>query len=85
MSNMERLAVEFASLRAIPKDGTVIDGIRWFQNPAKMMSDIQIGKSEAQQAVAAVKSAPDNPFGDDDEAIAVEILKRVKARRGEQR
>jgi len=28
-------------------------------------------------AISAVKTAPDNPFGDDDEAIAGEILRRI--------
>jgi hypothetical protein len=33
-----------------------------------------------EQALAAVKSARDNPYGDDDEAIAGEILRQVEAR-----
>src|ERR1041384_6431851 len=35
-------------------------------------------------AVDAVKSAPDNPHGDDDEAIAGVILAGIKARQDEQ-
>lgn len=35
-----------------------------------------------EQAISAVKTAPDNPYGDDDEAIAGEIMRRVDERKG---
>jgi hypothetical protein len=34
-----------------------------------------------EQALAAVKAAPGNPYGNDDEAIAGEILSQIEARK----
>jgi len=35
-------------------------------------------EAKAIQAIQLVKSAPDNPFGDDDERIASEILSKIQ-------
>jgi hypothetical protein len=38
-----------------------------------------------EQAIAVVKTAPDNPYGDDDEAIAGAILEGIEAKKREKR
>jgi hypothetical protein len=65
---------------AIPKGGGFADGMRFLTSP-----DLPARGRDAVEwvfaAIDAVKSAPDNPYGDDDEAVAGEILRRIEEKR----
>ena len=79
--NFKKLVCQKMAVDAIPPDGGLMDGIKFFQG------DIAGAAREAQawvrQAIDAVKAAPANPYGDDDEAIAGEILRQIEERQNE--
>lgn len=75
--NVQRLIARKMALIAIPPGGGIGDGLAFLQDKEKM---VQAGKDAAtwvHQAIQAIKCAPDNRWGDDDEAIAAEILRRI--------
>lgn len=76
--NFKKLVCHKMSVDAIPPNGGLMDGIRFLQG------DIAGAAREAQawvrKAIDAVKAAPNNPYGDDDEVIAGEILRQIEER-----
>jgi phosphosulfolactate phosphohydrolase-like enzyme len=56
-------------------------GLDFLMNKERVIEGAQKATAWVQGAIAVIKTSPDNPFGDDDEAIAGEILKRLKERR----
>lgn len=76
--NVKKLIAHRMSTIMIPPGGGFKDGV-------KALLDIdglkKVGKEASawvEEAIALVKQAPDNPYGDDDEAIAGEILRQVE-------
>jgi hypothetical protein len=63
---------------AVFDDGGIMGGIKFLQG------DLKAAAREAQawvrDVIAAIKAAPDNLFGDNDEAIAGEILRQIDAK-----
>lgn len=78
--NTKKLLAHLIALEAIPPGGGLTSGIEFLQNPRQ---GIQRAAANLEAALAVVKSAPDNPYGDDDEAIAAAILERIEARQRE--
>lgn len=75
--NVKKLIIRKMSLDAIPPGGGFQDGIEFLASNRLAES----GRNAAewvQQALAVFKTAPDNPYGDDDEAIAGELLRRIE-------
>ncbi len=82
--NVKRLAIEFASYVIIPPgsgSNPMELALSALTDGAQLSAAMQAGLARVDQAVALVKAAPDNPYGDDEEAIAGEILRRLDARR----
>jgi hypothetical protein len=77
-SNTRKLIAARIAFVAIPPNGSFEDGMRFLQSPERIIRGAREAAVWAQVAIAAVKSAPDNPWGDDDEAIAGEILWQMK-------
>lgn len=75
------LILEFIAIEAIPSGGGVSDGIEFFVDLQKRAQIIGRAKAKAAEAIELVKTAPDNPYGDDDEKIAEAILQKLKERR----
>lgn len=79
-TNVQKLVIQKMTRDAIPDGGGFLDGLKFLQG------DLGKAAREAQawvdEAIAAVKAAPNNPYGDDDEAIAGEILRQIDCRRG---
>lgn len=75
------LILEFLAVEAIPHGGGVADGITFFIDPQKRSQVIKRAKGKALAAIELMKSAPDNPYGNDDEKIAEAILQELKKRR----
>ena len=80
--DVRRLIAHKISLEAIPPGGGVADG-------ANFLLSGKLGEAGARaakwvrEAIDLVKTAPDNSFGDDDEAIAAELLRRIDERQKE--
>lgn len=75
--NVKRLITRKMSLDAIPSGGGFCDALRFLTDPAGITSSARRAIDWVFAAIDAVKSAPDNHLGDDDEAIAGEIIQRL--------
>lgn len=75
--NVKKLLAHFIAREAVPIGGGLADGLHFLTNPERRGSGIERAMSNLDAALAAVKTAPDNPYGNDDEAIAAAILERV--------
>jgi hypothetical protein len=79
--NVKKLIAHKMSLDAIPPGGGIADGVSFLLS-GKLGESAKAASEWVRRAIATVKAAPDNPFGDDDEAIAAELLRRIDEARG---
>jgi hypothetical protein len=79
--NVRRLIAIKMAQDAIPSGGGFADGLKYLTSPG-LGQKAQAAAEWAEDAIRTVKSAPDNPWGDDDEAIARELVNRVEAKMG---
>lgn len=79
--NTRKLLAHFIAREAVPVVGGLADGLNFLVDPDRRRQGMEKAISNMEVALAAVKSSPDNPYGDDDEAIAAAILNRVEARK----
>lgn len=81
--NVKRLIIRKMSLLAIPpgsgKDSLSL-GVEMFTSRGKFASIAAEASDWVRQAIAVMKTAPDNPYGDDNEAIAGALLKGIEER-----
>lgn len=80
---VRELLALFISLEAVPEGGSLQDGLDFLTNPERRRQGFEKAMANMGAALAAVKSAPDNPYGDDDEAIAAAIIERVNAKKAQ--
>lgn len=78
--NARKLLAHFIALEAVPRGGGLADGLNFLIDPDRRRQGLEKAMSNTQVAIDLVKSAPDNPYGDDDDVIAGVILERVKHR-----
>lgn len=76
--NVKRLLAHFMAYEAIPSGGGIGDGIDFLTNPERRHNGLEKAMSNLKAALYAVKHASDNPYGEDDEAIAAAILDRIE-------
>jgi hypothetical protein len=89
--NVRKLWASFVAVTAIPpsvKDGhglqAGVDFINGLRKGGPSHALVQKATEQTEAALAAVKAAPGNPYGNDDEAIAGAILEAVeKKKRGQ--
>ena len=75
---VKELLAHFIALEAVPKGGSLADGLNFLTNPERRRQGLERAMVNMEAALMVVKSAPDNPYGDDDEAIATAIIERVE-------
>lgn len=75
--NMRSLVIRKVARDAIPSGGGFADGVEFLMNPEKVAATHREALAWADQAIAVMKTAPDNPYGDDEEVIAGAILKAI--------
>jgi hypothetical protein len=82
--NVRRLIACKMAILAIPagsgKDSFRL-GLDAFTNRGKFSSMAAEASAWVQAAIAVMKTAPDNPYGNDDEAIAGAILEGIEQRK----
>jgi hypothetical protein len=83
--NVTKLIMKFVTREAIPPGGGLADGIEFFTNPEKRKKVLTAAEVYAVEAIRVIKTAPDNPYGDDDEAIAGMILEKIAQKDGKTR
>ena len=80
--NTRKLLAYFIAREAVPPGGGLADGLNFLTDSDVRRQGMERAMSNLDAALTAVKSAPDNPYGDDDEAIAAAILGRVENAKG---
>jgi len=75
--NVTKLITKFIAREAIPAGGGLADGIEFIRNPERRAQVLKSAEAKATQAIELIKSAPDNPYGNDAEVIAAELLKQI--------
>jgi hypothetical protein len=81
--NVTKLIVKFIAREAIPSGGGLADGIEFIRNSERRKQVLESAEVKAIQAIQLIKSAPDNPFGNDDEQIAGILLKKIEEKKNE--
>jgi hypothetical protein len=79
--NVTKLITKFIAREAIPPGGGLANGIEFFTNPEKRKEILAKAERNAMECIRIIKSAPDNPYGDNDEVIAGIILKKIEQKR----
>lgn len=79
--NVKKLMIHWASALMVPPGGGIGDAIEHLINPALLKAGMREALNKTMTASNAVKAAPDNVYGDDDEAIAGDILRRINAKK----
>ncbi|MFA7218622.1 MAG: hypothetical protein WC057_08505 [Dehalococcoidales bacterium] len=79
-TNVNKLIIRKMSVDAVPKGGGFQDAIGFLMNPTVMHETAVRAIEWVGAAIQAVKDAPDNPYGDDDEVIAGIILEEIEKR-----
>lgn len=79
--NVRKLVATRTAQLMVPSGGNIGDALN------AIISGKTVGLAKeatvwVQAAIAAVKQASDNPYGDDDEAIAGEILRKIEKQEG---
>lgn len=80
--NVKKLVCKKMSLILVPA-GTgspFAHALGALTDPARLKAAAKEATEFVEAAIAVVKTAPDNPYGDDDEAIAAAILKGIEER-----
>lgn len=78
--NVRILITKFIAREAVPPGGGLASAVEFLSNPERRKQVLERAEFEAIQAIQLIKSAPDNPFGDDDERIASELLDKIQER-----
>ena len=80
-TNVTKLITKFIAREAIPAGGDgVASAMEFFRNAEYRKKVLAAAEAKAIQAIELIKTAPDNPFGNDDELIAGELLKKIAER-----
>jgi hypothetical protein len=80
--NFKRLVAHRLSVEAVPAGGGLAAALDALTTPDKLAAIAASSRAWVAEAIAVVKTAPDNPFGDDDELIAGEVLRLIEERKG---
>jgi hypothetical protein len=75
--NAKKLLTHFAARIAIPPGGGLAAGIEAMSRLGDVTRE---ALAQMDQAIAAVRAAPDNPYGADEETIAGAILGELRKR-----
>jgi hypothetical protein len=75
--NVKKLLIHKMSCDLVPSGGGMAGAIASLVKPGNLSVVAKKAMEWVSAAVAVVKTTPDNPYGDDDEAIAGEILRQI--------
>ncbi len=78
--NVRILITKFIAREAVPPGGGLASAVEFLGNPERRKQVLENAEAKAIQAIQLIKSAPDNPFGDNDEQIASELLSKIQER-----
>jgi hypothetical protein len=76
-----RLIMACIAREAVPRGGGMADAIQFFTDEKHRKAVLEHAETAAMNMLVAVKQARDNPYGEDNEAIAKAILDKIAAKR----
>lgn len=79
-SNVKKLIIRRMSVVAVPSSGGLADALKFLSSKESITAGAREATEWVETAIRAVKEAPGNPYGDDEEAIAGEILRQIEER-----
>lgn len=79
--NVKKLICQKMAKDAIPPQGGMADAIKFLSDKESIIAKAKEAQEWVLSAISAVKTAPGNPYGNDDEAIAGEILQQLEAKK----
>lgn len=80
--NMKRLLSFWVSRLAVPPGAGMSAAISTFTTPGKLADLTRQALSEIDVALTAMRAAPDNPYGNDEEVIAGAIVDELQKKTG---
>jgi hypothetical protein len=83
--NVKKLLIEMIAVEAVPAGRGFGGALEYFLQPEQMNDVNRRAMQKVEDALDAIKAAPDNPYGTDDEVIAGAILSQIEAKRAGQR
>lgn len=83
--NVQKLITYRTSQQAIPAGGGLPDAVKFLSSASTIADGVRAATEWVEAAIALVKTSPDNPYGDDDEAIAGEILRQIEEKKAKKR
>lgn len=79
--NAKNLLAHLIALEAVPPGGGIQNGLDFLTNPELRKQVAEKAIQKLKEIAKVVKSAPDNPYGDDDEAIFAAVLQKIENER----
>ena len=80
-ANMKKLLARVVARNAIPPGGGMADAIDSIITPGKLSKISKKSLDWIDEQIQAIRSAPDNTYGNDEETIAGAILARLAERK----
>lgn len=81
--NAKNLLAMFIACESVPEGGGLADGLKFFMDAEHRKQVIETAMTNLDLSIAAIRAAPDNPYGDDEEVIAAAILLAIELKKGE--
>jgi hypothetical protein len=83
--NFTKLIKKFIVRGAVPPGAGIATALEFFTDPDKRKMVLDQAEMKAIEAVQLIHSAPDNPYGDDIEAIAGALVEKIEERQAQQK
>lgn len=82
--NLKKLMAHKMAIDAVPPGGDFLDAIRVLSSPELLREQANQALEFALAAIDAVRQSPDNPYGQDEETIAGEVVRQIEERKAAQ-
>lgn len=79
--NAKNLLTMFIARESVPDGGGLADGLKFFTDAEHRKRVIETAMTNLDLSIAAIRAAPDNPYGDDEEVIAAAILLAIELKK----
>ena len=78
MTYQLQLITRIASYIMVPRGGNIYDAIEHLSDKDKLMNALRKAQQRTRDYIEGIKNSRDNPYGDDEEAIAKAILDKLE-------
>lgn len=82
--NLKKLMIHFMAVDAVPVGGSLQSAVDLIMSPNGLRDSAIRSLTKALAAIGAMRAAPDNPYGNDEEVIAGEFVKQIEERKAAQ-